>query len=106
VVKVKPTGVEVQTGGELLQFGNDGYELDTCRRNRLGFGPNPIDQFLPFFGQFLSAHLGIWTTCPSQSARLSLKRQALSSRNSDDMFIPVILIGILITSVQIGRTEC
>jgi hypothetical protein len=45
VVNVSPTGVDVETAGELLRFGNDGYELDVSRRDRLGFGPSPEDKF-------------------------------------------------------------
>ncbi len=45
VVKVTPTGVDVQTAGELLRFDHDGYELAVSRRDRLGFGPSPEDKF-------------------------------------------------------------
>ena len=44
VVKVTPTGVEVEVA-DVLRFGNDRYELDDCRRDRLGFGPSPGDKF-------------------------------------------------------------
>ena len=47
VVKVTPTGVEVEVA-DLLQFGSDGYELDVSRRDRLGFGPSPGDKFYNF----------------------------------------------------------
>ena len=47
VVKVTPTGVEVEVA-DLLRFDNDGYELDVCRRERLGFGPSPGDKFYNF----------------------------------------------------------
>jgi len=47
VVKVTPTAVEVEVA-DLLQFDNNGYELDVSRRDRLGFGPSPEDRFLNF----------------------------------------------------------
>jgi len=50
VVKVTPTGVEVEVA-DLLQFDNDGYELDISRRDRLGFGPSPEDKFYTFLWQ-------------------------------------------------------
>ena len=53
-VRVTPTGVEVQTAGELLRFDNDGYELDVSRRERLGFGPSPGDRF----------HNSLWFNAP------------------------------------------
>ena len=36
--------MEVQVA-DLLRFGNDGYELDVSRRDRLGFGPSPGEKF-------------------------------------------------------------
>jgi hypothetical protein len=53
VVKFTPTGVEVEVS-DLLQFDNDGYELDVCRRDRLGFGPSPGDKF----------HTSLWQSAP------------------------------------------
>ena len=50
VVKVTPTGVEVEVA-DLLQFDNDAYELDISRRDRLGFGPSPEDKFHTFLWQ-------------------------------------------------------
>jgi len=44
LVKVTPTGVDVLVA-DVLRFGNDGYELDVSRRDRLGFGPSPEDKF-------------------------------------------------------------
>lgn len=49
VVKVTPTGVEVQVT-DLMRFNNDGYEVDDCRRDRVGFGPTPGTSFTCFFG--------------------------------------------------------
>jgi len=53
VVKVTPTDVEVEVA-DLLQFDNDGYELDVSRRDRLGFGPSPEDKF----------HTALWQLAP------------------------------------------
>lgn len=50
VVKVTPTGVEVQVT-DLMRFNNDGYEVDDCRRDRVGFGPTPGDRFYTFLWQ-------------------------------------------------------
>ena len=47
VVKVTPTGVEVEVT-DLLRFDNEGKELDVSRRERLGFGPSPGDKFYNF----------------------------------------------------------
>ena len=46
VVKVTPSGVEVKSGGLLLQFDANGKELDVSRQERLGFGPSPGDKFI------------------------------------------------------------
>src|ERR1700741_125005 len=51
VVKVMEKGVDVQTAGALLRFDNDGYDIDVCRRDRLGFGPSPEDKFYTFLWQ-------------------------------------------------------
>jgi hypothetical protein len=53
VVKVTPTGVEVQVT-DLMRFDNDGYEVDDCRRDRIGFGPSPEDKF----------HTSLWQSAP------------------------------------------
>jgi hypothetical protein len=53
VVQVTPTGVEVEVS-DLLLFDNNGYELDYCRRERLGFGPSPGDPF----------HNSLWHEAP------------------------------------------
>ena len=53
VVKVTPTGVEVEVT-DLLRFDNNGTETDASRRDRLGFGPSPEDKF----------HTSLWQSTP------------------------------------------
>jgi hypothetical protein len=58
VVKATPSGVEVQVA-DLLRFDNDGYELDVSRRDRLGFGPSPEDNFYTFLWE-AAPEFGPW----------------------------------------------
>ncbi len=52
VVKVTPSGVDVQTDRELVRFDKDGNETDVGRRDRLGFGPSPESKFHTVLWQF------------------------------------------------------
>ena len=48
VVKITPSGVDVQTDDELVRFDKNGKETDASRRDRLGFGPSPESKFHNF----------------------------------------------------------
>jgi len=50
VLRVTPSGVEVQVA-DLIQFDTNGKERDASRRDRLGFGPSPDDNFYTFLWQ-------------------------------------------------------
>jgi hypothetical protein len=58
VVKVTPLGVEVEVS-DLLRFDNNGNEPDAIRRDRLGFGPSPDDNFYTFLW-YSAPEFGPW----------------------------------------------
>jgi hypothetical protein len=85
VVKVTPSGVEVEVA-DRLRFDNDGYELDVSRRDRLGFGPSPEDKFYTSLWQS-APEFGPWhlDDMPFAERTTLLEQKAQRFRKWDSM---------------------
>jgi hypothetical protein len=86
VVKVTPSGVEVQVA-ELLRFDNDGKELDVSRRDRLGFEPSPEDKFYTSLWQS-APEFGPWhlDDMPFEKRKYLLENQFYNSSLLEEIY--------------------